>query len=47
MKLAFIKPAKRPGVTMAEACRKYNTSQKTGYKGLNPLRLTPLFGLDP
>ncbi len=24
MKREFIKPAKQPGVTMAEACRKYN-----------------------
>lgn len=35
MKLEFIELAKQPGITMAEACRRYKISRKTGYKWLN------------
>lgn len=34
MKLEFIEVVKQPGITMAEGCRRYKISRKTGYKWL-------------
>ena len=35
MRIEFIELVKQPGFSMAEACRKYGISRKTGYKWLN------------
>lgn len=35
MRIEFIELVRQPGVSMAEACRKYGISRKTGYKWLN------------
>lgn len=46
MRIEFIELVKRPGVTMADACRKYGISRKTGYKWLNRYAEMGVAGLE-